>query len=132
MCHETNPLQRRCESRRLHRGPNGETDWTITDPGIDFEVLMSGIDAVLMGRRTFEAAMAEGGSAMPGMKVFVVSRTLRQEDHPDLAIIGGALEVKKKSPACARSRAGTSGSSEAACSFEACSTWSWSMRWRSP
>lgn len=73
-------------------GPNGEIDWIITDPDIDFGALMSDFDTVLMGRRTFEAAVAEGGGAMPGMKVFVVSRSLQQEDHPDITIIGGELE----------------------------------------
>ena len=29
---------------------------------------------------------------MPGMKTVVVSRTLRQEDYPDLTIIGESLE----------------------------------------
>jgi dihydrofolate reductase len=73
-------------------GPNDENDWIIMDPDIDFEALTSGFDTVLMGRRTFEVAAAEGGGAMPGMKVFVVSRTLKQEDHPDVTVIGGALE----------------------------------------
>ncbi len=73
-------------------GPNGESDWIIMDPDIDFEALTSDFDTVLMGRRTFEAAAAEGGGAMPGMKVFVVSRTLQQEDHPDVTVISGELE----------------------------------------
>ncbi|MCH7640541.1 MAG: dihydrofolate reductase family protein, partial [Bacteroidetes bacterium] len=74
-------------------GPNDEIDWIIMDPDIDFGELMSRFDTVLMGRLTFEAASAQpGGGAMPGMKAIVVSSTLRQEDHPDVTIIGGALE----------------------------------------
>ncbi len=74
-------------------GPNDEIDWIIMDPDIDFGELMSGFDTVLMGRLTFEAASAQpGGGAMPGMKAIVVSSTLRQEDHPDVTIISGALE----------------------------------------
>jgi dihydrofolate reductase len=70
-------------------GPNGEADWIVMDPEIDFAAIMARFDTVLMGRRTFEAAQAMGGApAMPGVTSFVISRTLRQEDHPDLTIIG--------------------------------------------
>ena len=70
-------------------GPNGESDWIIMDPDIDFGELFSMFDTVLMGRRTFEAAMTSGeGCSMPGMKTVVVSRTLRQQDYPDITIVG--------------------------------------------
>ena len=32
-------------------GPNGEFDWIIMDPEIDFNALMNSFDTVLMGRR---------------------------------------------------------------------------------
>jgi dihydrofolate reductase len=74
-------------------GPNGESDWIIMDPDIDFRALMGRFDTVLMGRRTFEAALAHGGGgSMPGMKAVVASRTLRQEDYPKVTIIGDGLE----------------------------------------
>ena len=77
-------------------GPNGEADWIVMDPEIDFAGMMARFDTILMGRRTFEAAQAMGGGAsMPGVNSVVVSRTLRQEDHPGLTIIaedvGGAV-----------------------------------------
>jgi dihydrofolate reductase len=77
-------------------GPNGEADWIVMDPEIDFAGMMARFDTILMGRRTFEATRAMGGGAsMPGVASVVVSRTLRQEDHPGLTIIaedvGGAL-----------------------------------------
>ena len=73
-------------------GPNGEADWIVMDPDIDFMGMMARFDTVLMGRRTFEAAQAMGGGAsMPGVTSVVVSRTLRQEDHPGLTIIGEDL-----------------------------------------
>jgi dihydrofolate reductase len=76
-------------------GPNGEADWIVMDPEIDFAE-MARFDTILMGRRTFEAAQAMGGGeSMPGVRTVVVSRTLRPEDHPGLAIIsedvGGAV-----------------------------------------
>ena len=69
-------------------GPNGEADWIIMDPEIDFEAIYRQFDTMLMGRRTFEAMKAAGGGgSTPGMQVFVCSRTLRQEDHPGVTIV---------------------------------------------
>jgi dihydrofolate reductase len=73
-------------------GPKGEADWIVMDPEIDFMSMMSRFDTLLMGRCTFEAAQAQGGGgAMPGVTSIVVSRTLRQEDHPGLTIINDDL-----------------------------------------
>lgn len=75
-------------------GPNGEADWIVMDPEIDFGAMFARFDTVLMGRRTFEAARAQGhGGGMPGVRSVVASRTLRQEDHPDVTILGDDLEA---------------------------------------
>jgi dihydrofolate reductase len=69
-------------------GPNGEADWIITDPEIDFKEIYSWFDTMLIGRRTFEVMKGAGGSgSMPGMQVYVCSRTLRQEDYPAVTIV---------------------------------------------
>ncbi len=74
-------------------GPNGEADWIINDPDIDFGEMFSRFDTFLMGRGTFEAMVRQQGSAaIPGMKVLVFSRTLRQSDHPDVTIVAGDEE----------------------------------------
>ncbi len=70
-------------------GPNGESDWIIMDPEIDFEAYMGHFDTFLMGRRTFEVA---GGGTIPGTRTVVVSRTLRQEDYPNVTILGEGME----------------------------------------
>ena len=57
-------------------GPNGEADWIVMDPAIDFEALFREFDTVLMGRKTYEAMAAQGGASMPGLEVVVFSRTL--------------------------------------------------------
>jgi dihydrofolate reductase len=75
-------------------GPDGEADWIIMDPEIDFGELMSRFDTFLMGRRTFETTQSGGGGgSMPGVKAVVVSRTLRPEDHPDVTVLGENLEA---------------------------------------
>ena len=76
-------------------GPKGEYDWIIMDPEIDFGAIWSRYDTLVMGRRTFELIKrGGGGDEMQGMKVIVVSRTLRQEDYPDVTIIADKLEEK--------------------------------------
>lgn len=68
-------------------GPNGEADWIVMDPTIDFGAIFKQFDTFLIGRRTFEPmARAKHGST-PGMKTFVFSRTLRQEDHPKVTVV---------------------------------------------
>ena len=75
-------------------GPNGEADWILMDPEIDFEAIYRQFDTMLMGRRTFESMKAAGGGgSTPGMQVFVFSRTLRQEDHPGVTIVDNPERV---------------------------------------
>lgn len=64
-------------------GPDGEYDWIVMDPDIDFNALFNEFDTLLMGRRTFETA----GGTFPGMKVVVFSRTLDQADHPGVTVV---------------------------------------------
>jgi dihydrofolate reductase len=69
-------------------GPNGEADWIVNDPDVNFAELWAQFDTLLMGRLTYEAATARLGKAsMKGRKILVVSRTLRQEDHPEVTIL---------------------------------------------
>ena len=74
-------------------GPNGEADWIIMDPDIDFAALFKQFDTFLMGRGTFESMVRQQGSAAtPGMKTLVFSRTLQQRDHPDVTIVAGDIK----------------------------------------
>lgn len=74
-------------------GPKGEFDWIPSDPDIDFGAMMSRYDTLLMGRLTYEMAMAFGNESwMSEHKIVVVSRTLRPETHPSITLIGDKLE----------------------------------------
>ncbi len=68
-------------------GPNGEVDWIIMDPEIDFGAIYAQFDTVLVGRRTFEPMVKAGRAAMPGMKFFLFSTTLSQQDYPDVTVV---------------------------------------------
>ena len=39
-------------------GPNGEFDWIVTDPEIDFAAIFKQFDTLLIGRGTFETMVA--------------------------------------------------------------------------
>jgi dihydrofolate reductase len=84
-------------------GLNGEADWIIMDPDIDFDALFDQFDTLLMGRQTCEPMMKAGSGAMPGMKTLVFSRTLRQEDYPQVTVVA---EDAKETVAALRAEEG--------------------------
>ncbi len=69
-------------------GPNGEFDWIVMDPDIDFAALFAQFDTAVMGRKTFLATLQQGGSVpMPGLDVVVFSHTLHPADYPAVSIV---------------------------------------------
>jgi len=72
-------------------GPNGEYDWIVMDPDIDFNEIGSQFDTLLIGRRTFApmASAGQGGGGWPGMKSVVFSKTLKQSDYPGVTLVSG-------------------------------------------
>jgi dihydrofolate reductase len=79
-------------------GPNGEADWILMDPEIDFTAMFAQYDTLLIGRKTFMQMQAAGqGGSMPGIKVYVFSTSLRQQDYPDVTIVStGARELVQR------------------------------------
>ena len=73
-------------------GSNGEFDWIVMDPEIDFAAMFSQFDTLLMGRHTFEMMVKQDNSVMPGMKTIVFSKTLQQGDHPEVTIVSADLD----------------------------------------
>src|SRR5262245_41043825 len=69
-------------------GPNGEADWIVMDPELDFNSMFGQFDTLLIGRKTFESMGKYGGGSMPGVMSIVVSRTMKPADHPKLTIFG--------------------------------------------
>jgi dihydrofolate reductase len=68
-------------------GPNGEYDWIVMDPAIDFAALFKEFDTAVMGRKTYDVMTAQGGhGAMPGLDVIVFSRTLPAAAHRGVRI----------------------------------------------
>ena len=73
-------------------GPKGEADWIINNPEIDFRAVFEQFDTFLIGRRTFETMARAGKGETPGMKTFVFSRTLRQQDYPGVTVVAEKSE----------------------------------------
>jgi dihydrofolate reductase len=65
-------------------GPDGEYDWIVMDPDVDFAEYMAQFDTFLIGRKTFEAMRRMGSDAQPtpGVQNIVFSRTLKPADFP--------------------------------------------------
>jgi dihydrofolate reductase len=74
-------------------GPHGEYDWIVMDPDIDFTAMFQQFDTLLMGRRTFEMMQGQGNGTQE-QSVVVVSRTLKQADHPAAKVISSNLEAE--------------------------------------
>jgi dihydrofolate reductase len=75
-------------------GPNGEIDWIVMDPAIDFTSIISQFDTVLMVRRTYEHMLAAGQGTMPGMTTIVASSTLDHKVHAGVTVLSSDLEQK--------------------------------------
>ena len=68
-------------------GPNGEYDWIVMDPSIDFDALYKEFDTVVMGRKTYDVGVAQTGRVhMPGLDVVVFSQTLPPSAYPGVRI----------------------------------------------
>lgn len=66
---------------------DGTPDWIVGDSDFDMKAHFAQFDTFLMGRRTYED-LPGGRIGAPG-NVFVMSRTLRQEDHSHVTIVNG-------------------------------------------
>jgi dihydrofolate reductase len=71
-------------------GPNGEFDWIVIDPDIDFAAMYAGVSGLVMGRRSYEVSLATGtgGEALP---TYVYSRTLPEGERKGVTFARDAV-----------------------------------------
>lgn len=68
--------------------PEGGFDWIPMDPTVDFAAIFAKVDTVLLGRRSYEVALAGGELPWsPGTRVYVFSRTLDAAAHPGVTVV---------------------------------------------
>ena len=73
-------------------GPNGEFDWCFTDQDYGMKTFLSRIDAVFIGRKSYEVVKKMGGeNPYPKLKNYVFSHTLEKVDA-DSILVSGDLE----------------------------------------
>ena len=67
---------------------SGGYAWIPDDPAVDFAEIFARVDTVLLGRRSYEAMLAGGGPTWaPGTRVYVFSRTMQPDQHPEVRIV---------------------------------------------
>jgi dihydrofolate reductase len=61
-------------------GPNGEYDWCFTDQDYGMKDFLQRLDALFVGRKTYEMSlgMGDGGAGFPKLKEYVFSTTLNK------------------------------------------------------
>jgi dihydrofolate reductase len=76
-------------------GPNGEHDWILMDPDIDFAAMSAAFDTYLIGRKTFEAMQGMGttGASTSGTRNIICSRSMNPAEYPKLTISTDAVRT---------------------------------------
>ena len=76
-------------------GPNGETDWIVPDPTVDFASFYARVDTVLLGGRTYELTLQPGAPPWPAdWRVYVCSRTLDPRQGARVEVVSADVEAK--------------------------------------
>ena len=68
-------------------GPNGEFDWIVVDPEIDFAAMYASFGGLVMGRRSYEVFLATGGAVGPALPTYVYTRTLPEGERDGVTIM---------------------------------------------
>ena len=69
-------------------GPKGEVDWLFMDQDYGLNEFFSGIDAVLIGRKTYEFMLSQELRAYRGIANYVFSSRLDPEEYPEVTMVG--------------------------------------------
>lgn len=84
-------------------GPNGEYDWCFTDQDYGLNEFIARIDAVFIGRKSYEVAQpyaeANNGQLVPGMppvKEYVFSKTLKNVKDGAILLSDNAMAEARK------------------------------------
>jgi dihydrofolate reductase len=74
-------------------GPNGEYDWIVMDPAMDFAAMMAAYDTFLIGRKTYETMLRAGQDAppTPGIRHIVCSRSMNPAEYPGIVLTADAV-----------------------------------------
>jgi dihydrofolate reductase len=65
-------------------GPNGELDWLTAFENTGYEAFFASVDAMAMGRATYDEMRESAPDYYRGMPIHVLSSTLLAGPHPDM------------------------------------------------
>ena len=75
-------------------GPNGEIDWIVPDPTMDFASVYAGFDTALLGRHTYELTQQPGAPPWPAdWRIYVFSRTLPAGQRSGVTVVDRNVET---------------------------------------
>jgi dihydrofolate reductase len=72
-------------------GPNGEFDWILSDPEIDFAAMYAGFSGLVMGRASYDVFVATGGVVGLPLPIWVYSRTLPEGERDGVTFVREAV-----------------------------------------
>jgi dihydrofolate reductase len=72
-------------------GPNGEFDWIVVDPEIDFIALYETFSGLVMGRRSYEVFVSTGGAPGSPLPTYVYSRSLPEGERDGIVFSRDAV-----------------------------------------
>jgi dihydrofolate reductase len=72
-------------------GPNGEFDWIVIDPEIDFTAMYARFSSLVMGRRSYDVFLSTGGAVGPALPTYVYSRTLPEGERDGVTFARDAV-----------------------------------------
>ncbi len=76
-------------------GPNGEFDWCFTDADYGMTAFSKRVDAIFIGRKSYELTLSMGGSAPPGfpaIKEYVFSDSLSKVEGDRILVSGDLVK----------------------------------------
>jgi dihydrofolate reductase len=72
-------------------GANGDFDWIVIDPDIDFAAMYAGFSALVMGRRSYDVYISTGGAVGPALPTYVYSRSLPEGERNGVTFVADAV-----------------------------------------
>jgi dihydrofolate reductase len=72
-------------------GPNGEFDWIVVDPEIDFAAMYAGYSGLVMGRKSYEVFVATGGAPGGPLPTYVYSRHAPEGERDGVTFVRDAV-----------------------------------------
>lgn len=76
-------------------GPNGEYDWCFNDQDYGLSDFFKSVDTIVMGRKTYEVAAANGGmSQWKDVTTYVFTNTIEKAPSKDIVLVRGMDELK--------------------------------------